>query len=40
VTILPEAVPTSNRTFTLTISNDSLGLNILRTTGTGTILSS
>jgi hypothetical protein len=40
VTILPEAVPTSNRTFTLTISNDSLGLTILRTTGTGTILSS
>jgi hypothetical protein len=40
VTILPEAVPASNRTFTLTISNDSLGLTILRTTGTGTILSS
>jgi hypothetical protein len=40
VMTLPEAAPASNRTFTLTISNDSAGLTILRATGTGTILSS
>lgn len=40
VTILHEAVPSSNRTFTMTISNDSAGLTIQRPTGTGTILSS
>jgi hypothetical protein len=40
VTILPEAVPSSNRTFTMTISGDSAGLTIQRATGTGTILSS
>jgi hypothetical protein len=37
---LPQAVPTGNLTFTLTISNDSAGLTILRPTGTGTLLSS
>jgi hypothetical protein len=40
VAILPEAAPTSNRTFTMTISNDSAGLTIQRASGTGTILSS
>jgi hypothetical protein len=40
VMTLPQAVPTGNLTFTLTISNDSAGLTILRPTGTGTLLSS
>ena len=40
VMLLPQAVPSSSLTFTLTISNDSAGLTILRATGTGTLLSS
>jgi len=40
VMTLPQAAPASNLTFTLTISNDSGGLTILRATGTGTLLSS
>jgi hypothetical protein len=40
VMTLPETPPATSRMFTLTISNDSAGLTILRPTGTGTILSS
>jgi hypothetical protein len=40
VTVLPNAPPGSNKTFTLTISNASGGLTISRPTGTGTILAS
>jgi hypothetical protein len=38
VTVLPNAPPGSNKTFTLTISNASGGLTISRPIGTGTIL--
>lgn len=38
VTLLPQIPPSSNKTFTLTISNASGGLTIARSTGTGTIL--
>ena len=39
VMIPSQAVPTKNLTFTMTISNDSAGLTIVRPTGTGTLLS-
>lgn len=40
VNLLPNAPPSSNKAFTLTISNASGGLTIARATGTGTVLAS
>jgi len=40
VNLLSHAPPSSNKTFTLTISNASGGLTIARATGTGTVLAS
>jgi hypothetical protein len=40
VNLLPHSPPSSNKTFTLTISNASGGLTIARATGTGTVLAS
>ena len=40
VNLSPNAPPSSNKTFTLTISNASGGLTIERATGTGTVLAS
>jgi chitinase len=40
VVLLPNSPPTSNKTFTVTISNASEGLTISNATGTGTVLSS